>query len=173
MAPFERVTVISRSAKTTPVKLSRCRRTQQLSAPVTETKRCVTIQFVVGDETAGEGACGRRRRGCGWHRRRGSAAARSEEQRGRKQNVAHCVSALMFVLRLTHRNLSGTQHGVSTKLLRRRGNERKPIGLLCGFVDRECVSFLLSELPDSTHAFFDQCELISVYAHHQAMAFIA
>lgn len=58
IAPLERVTVISRSEKTTPVKLSRCRRTQQLSAPVTETKRCVTIQFVVGDETVGEGAVG-------------------------------------------------------------------------------------------------------------------
>ena len=58
IAPFERVTVISRSEKTTPVKLSRCRRTQQLSAPVTETKRCVTVQFVVGDETVGEGAEG-------------------------------------------------------------------------------------------------------------------
>ncbi len=58
IAPFERVTVISRSEKTTPVKLSRCRRTQQLSAPVTETKRCVTVQFVVGDETVGEAVVG-------------------------------------------------------------------------------------------------------------------
>ena len=59
IAPLERVTVISRSAKTTPVKLSRCRRTQQLSAPLTETKRCVTTQFVVvGDEAVGEAAVG-------------------------------------------------------------------------------------------------------------------
>jgi hypothetical protein len=58
IAPLERVTVISRSEKTTPVKLSRCRRTQQLSAPVTETKRCVTHQFVVGDDTGEEGAVG-------------------------------------------------------------------------------------------------------------------
>ena len=56
IAPLERMTVISKSEKTTPVKLSRCRRTQQLSAPVTETKRCVTVQFVVSDE--GEGAMG-------------------------------------------------------------------------------------------------------------------
>jgi len=44
-----RATVISRSLKTTPVKRSRCNRTQQLSAPVTETKRCVTVQLVVGE----------------------------------------------------------------------------------------------------------------------------
>ena len=47
-----RVTVISRSLKTTPVKRSRCVRTQQLSGPATETKRCVTHQFVVGDAFA-------------------------------------------------------------------------------------------------------------------------
>jgi hypothetical protein len=58
IAPLERVTVISRSEKTTPVKLSRCRRTQQLSAPVTETKRCVTHQFVVADDTGEEGGGG-------------------------------------------------------------------------------------------------------------------
>ena len=58
IAPVERVTVISRPEKTTPVKLSRCRRTQQLSAPVTETKRCVTVQFVVADETVGEKVVG-------------------------------------------------------------------------------------------------------------------
>jgi len=44
-----RATVMSRSLKTTPVKRSRCNRTQQLSAPVTETKRCITVQFVVGE----------------------------------------------------------------------------------------------------------------------------
>jgi len=55
IAPLERVTLISRSGKTTPVKLPRCRCTQQFSAPVTETKRCVTVQFVVSDEPVGEG----------------------------------------------------------------------------------------------------------------------
>lgn len=50
--PLVRVTVMSRSLKKTPVKRSRCNRTQQLSAPVTETKRCVTVQFVV-DEAGG------------------------------------------------------------------------------------------------------------------------
>ncbi len=58
IAPLERVTLISRSGKTTPVKLARCRCTQQFSAPVTETKRCVTVQFVDGDEPVGEGAVG-------------------------------------------------------------------------------------------------------------------
>jgi hypothetical protein len=47
-----RETVMSRSLKTTPVKLSRCDRTQQLSAPVTDTKRCVTVQLVL-DEAGG------------------------------------------------------------------------------------------------------------------------
>ena len=58
IAPLERVTIISMSEKTTPVKLVRCRCTQQFSAPVTETKRCVTIQFVVGDEAAGDAVVG-------------------------------------------------------------------------------------------------------------------
>jgi len=31
----------------------------------------------------------------------------------------------------------------------------------------------LGDLPNSSHAFFDQRELVSVNSHHEAMAFIA
>jgi hypothetical protein len=41
---------ISRSGKTAPVHRWRCFLTQQLSGPVTDTKLCVTFQFVTAEE---------------------------------------------------------------------------------------------------------------------------
>jgi hypothetical protein len=54
--PFERVIVIGMSEKTTPVKLARCCRTQQLSGPSTDANLCVTIHWA--EELGGAGEAG-------------------------------------------------------------------------------------------------------------------
>src|SRR5829696_1243948 len=61
MVPPERVTVIGRSSNTAPVHRARCSLSQQLSGPLTDTKRCRTTHSVltaaaggVGDDGLGE-----------------------------------------------------------------------------------------------------------------------
>jgi hypothetical protein len=58
---LERVTVIGRSGKIAGVHRSLCSLTQQLSGPLTDAKRCVTIQLVTREEADGavdDGAVG-------------------------------------------------------------------------------------------------------------------
>src|SRR5687768_16807831 len=57
MEPPERVIAIGRFGKTAPVHRSRCSLIQQLSGPLTDTKRCVTSQLV--PEEGGAGGEGR------------------------------------------------------------------------------------------------------------------
>ena len=69
MEPADRVIVIGKSGHVDPVNRWRCSLTQQLSGPLTDTKRCAPLHFVMreeavvvedptGEEPEAEGAVG-------------------------------------------------------------------------------------------------------------------
>lgn len=108
--PPVRFTVMSRLVKTTPVKLFRCDWIQQLSAPATETKRCVTVQFSA-DEGGGAfevvGAVGVDCEGGTT-----AAARRDDKRRSREQDESHRVASFR-----TTRPILGPKSRHATRLL--------------------------------------------------------